>query len=156
MVIRPATPKDSLILSTLCRDVQSLHAKCHPRVFIMPQSDDFAVSFFDEMLVSSDVMIFIAEEGARAVGYVFCRLIDQPGNVFISPNRFLLIDQISVSPDAQGKGVGTALMLRVDVLAGEWGVSKVQLHSWDFNTDAHAFFEKSGYQKFMYRFWKNL
>ena len=62
MEIRPATPKDSLILSALCRDVQSLHAEHHPRVFKMPQSDDFAVEFFDEMLASPEFTAFIAEE----------------------------------------------------------------------------------------------
>jgi len=51
MHIRQAVPVDSLVLSTLCRDVQRLHAENHPDIFKMPQSDDFAVTFFDEMIV---------------------------------------------------------------------------------------------------------
>jgi len=40
MHIRQALPTDSLLLSSLCRDVQRLHAEHHPAIFKMPQSDD--------------------------------------------------------------------------------------------------------------------
>jgi ribosomal protein S18 acetylase RimI-like enzyme len=156
MNIRIATPKDSLILSTLCRDVQSLHAEHHPQVFKMPQSDDFAVDFFDEMLSAPEVTIYIAEEESLPIGYVVCRLFERPENVFTDANRFLFIDQISVRPEAQRRGVGTALLKQAEIRATELGLSKLQLDSWDFNLDAHACFEKFGFQKFNHRFWLNL
>jgi len=156
MEIRPATPGDSPLLSSLCRDVQTLHARHHPHVFKMPQSDDFAVAFFDEMLASADMTIYIAEEGSRPVGYIVCRLFDRPENVFTHASRFLFVDQISVRPGAQRKGIGAALLKRAEGRARELGLSKLQLDSWDFNTEAHAFFEKFGFHKFNYRFWREL
>ena len=155
MEIRSATSIDSLILSKLCRDVQSLHADHHPLVFIMPQSDGFAAEFFDEILASPDFKAYIAEEDGHPLGYILCRQIDRPENAFTYANRFLLVDQISVCPDAQRKGVGTALLKQAEELARELGLAKLQLDSWDFNLDAHTCFEKFGFEKFNYRFWKN-
>lgn len=154
MEIRSATPKDSLTLSTLCRDVQSLHAEHHPKVFIMPQSDDFAVAFFDEMLASPEFTAYIAEEDGHPLGYILCRTVDRPENAFTYPLRFLLVDQISVRPDAQRRGIGTALLKQAEDHARELGLGKLQLDSWDFNLEAHACFEKFGFEKFNDRFWK--
>jgi len=156
MNIRQATPADSFLLSSLCMDVQQLHAEHHPRIFKTPQSADFAAPFFDEMLADPATTIYIAEEDAQALGYIFCNLIERPETPFTYPNRFLHIDQISVRPDVQRQGVGTALMDQVEKLARELGVSKIQLDSWDFNTKAHTFFEALGFEKFNYRFWRDL
>ena len=156
MNIRRATPADSFLLSSLCMDVQRLHAEHHPRIFKMPQSADFASTFFDEMLADPATTIYIAEEDAQALGFIFCKFIKREESPFTYSNRFLHIDQISVRPDRQGQGVGMALMDQVGKLARELGVSKIQLDSWNFNNKAHAFFEALGFEKFNYRFWRDL
>ena len=156
MKIRQATSTDSLLLSSLCVDVQNLHAKYHPDFFKIPTSDDFAMTFFNEMLADPAVSIFIAEENGQALGYILCKLIERPENPFTFAMRYLLVDQISVRPAAQGKGVGKTLIKRAVVLALELNLQRIQLDSWGFNTEAHAFFEKMGFVKFNHRFWKNL
>ena len=156
MKIRQATSKDSLLLSSLCMDVQSLHAKHHPKIFRTPESVDFAVSFFDELLAEPTTNIFVAEENGQALGYVSCKLIERPENLFTYTMRYLLVDQISVRLVAQGKGVGKALIKQAEALASELNIQRIQLDSWGFNTESHAFFEKMGFEKFNHRFWKNL
>ena len=156
MKIRQAIATDSLLLSSLCVDVQSLHAKHHPDFFKMPQSDDFAVSFFNGMLADPATSIFIAEENGQGLGSIMCKLIERSENPFTFAMRYLLVDQISVRPEAQGKGVGKMLIQRAVLLALELNLQRVQLDSWGFNTEAHAFFEKMGFEKFNHRFWKNL
>ena len=156
MNIRRATLEDSPTLSALCRDVQRLHAEHHPQLFKMPHSDGFATAFFDEMLAAPEMTIYIAEEEARPLGYILCRIFDRPENVFTFENRFLFIDQISVRPEARRKGVATSLLQQAEILAKELGLSKLQLDSWDFNLDAHACFENFGFHKFNYRFWMNI
>ena len=42
MHIRRATLDDCLSLSSLCTDVQRLHAEYHSDIFKMPQSEDFS------------------------------------------------------------------------------------------------------------------
>jgi GNAT superfamily N-acetyltransferase len=156
MNIRHADTRDSLCLSSLCMDVQSLHAEHHPDLFKMPQNEDFAVSFFDELLADPAASIFIAEEGEEAIGYVLCKLIERAENPFAYANRFLMIDQISVRPSVRGQGVGTALIQRSEALGKELNVHRIQLDSWDFNVEAHKFFEHSGFEKFNYRFWRDI
>ena len=156
MNIRQATPADSPLLSSLCIDVQRLHAERHPDIFKMPRSEDFATPFFDEMLADPTARIFIAEEDGHAIGYIFCKLFERPEGPFTYANRFLQIEHISVRPEAQRHGVGAALMNRAEELARELRVTKIQLDSWDFNLEAHAFFERMGFEKFDFRFWRKL
>ena len=156
MNIRIATPSDSSILSRLTVDVQSLHAEHYSNVFKMPDSDDFAISFFNEMLADPSVSIFIAEEDGNAVGCIVCKLVERSENSFTFAARVLLVDQISVLPSARGKGVGAALMKRAEELAKALNVQRIQLDSWGFNLNAHEFFEHVGFQKFNFRFWKYL
>ena len=156
MKIRKATAKDRLLLSSLCVDVQRLHAEHHPEIFKLPQSDDFATFFFDEMLADSTTRIYIAEEEQRAIGYIFCKLFERPEGPFTYANRFLQIEHISVRPEARRHGVGAALLKQAEKLARELRVTKIQLNSWDFNTKAHTFFERYGFKKIEHRFWHYL
>lgn len=71
MNIHHATSEDALLLSTLCMDVQRLHAGSYPEIFKMPQGNDITVTFFDEILADPLVRIFIADEdGVRLA--MFC------------------------------------------------------------------------------------
>ena len=156
MKIRRAILQDSLLLSSLCADVQRLHAEHYPHIFKTPKAEDFAISFFDELLADPAASIFIAEEDGQAIGYVVCKLVERPENPFTFASRHLLVDQISVRPSARRQGTGAALMKQAEALAQELGAARIQLDSWDFNLEAHAFFERLGFRKFNYRFWKSL
>jgi GNAT superfamily N-acetyltransferase len=155
MNIRQAISTDSLRLSSLCMDVQRLHAEHHPDIFKIPQNEDFAVSFFDELLSDPATHIFIAEKDGEAFGCILCKLVERQENPFTFVMRYLLVDQISVRPEAQGQGVGAALIKQAVTLAKELNVRRIQLDSWGFNTKAHSFFEKMGFEKFTHRFWRD-
>ena len=154
MDIRQALPLDSLLLSSMSTDVQTLHAVHHADIFKMPENDDFAVSFFEDRLMDPLVTIFIAEEDEQAIGCIVCKLIERPETPFTFAVSILLVDQISVHPSARGRGVGAALMKQAERLAIKLGAQRIQLDSWDFNFGAHEFFERMGFQKFNFRFWK--
>ena len=156
MNTRRAASLDAFILSRLTMDVQRLHAEHHPDIFKMPEREEFAVTFFEKMLSDPTVTIFIVEDHGKEVGCIVCKLIDRPENPFTFPARTLLIDQISVRPEAQGRGAGRALMEQAELLARELNAARIHLDSWEFNLGAHAFFERMGYQKFNFRFWKYL
>jgi len=156
MKIRQAVTGEGLLLSSLNMDVQRLHAQNHPEIFKMPESEDFAASFFEEILADPAMEIFIAEEDGKAMGYVVCKLVERPETPFTFPVRFLLIDQVSVRPEARRKGIGDALFKQAELLARHLNVSRIQLDSYDFNLGAHVFFEQMGFQKITYRFRKHL
>src|SRR6266540_2411906 len=98
MNIRIATREDTSLLSSLCADVQRLHAQHHPGIFRIPEDDGFAITFFGELLVAPTVTILIAEENGDAIGYILCKLIERPENPFTFAMRYLFVDQISVRP----------------------------------------------------------
>jgi ribosomal protein S18 acetylase RimI-like enzyme len=156
MNVRKASVGDSFTLSSLSRDVQILHAQNHANIFKMPDSDDFAVSFFDDMLADPTVTIFIAEDHGNAVGCIVCKLVERPDNPFTFPARILHVDQISVRPEARRRRIGAALLEQAELLAREIKAERMVLESWDFNLNAHAFFDRMGFQKFNFRFWKHL
>lgn len=156
MNIRKAVLADKSTLSALCVDVQRLHAENHPGIFKIPKNNDFAAAFFEDMLADPQVVVYVAEENGQALGYILCKSMERAENPFTYTMRYLLIDQISVRPEARGKGVGAALIERAVTLAGELELPQIQLDSWGFNTNAHVFFEKLGFEKFNHRFWRNL
>ena len=154
MNVRRATSTDSLLLSTLCMDVQKLHAQNHPTLFKEPLSPDFAVPFFEKMVLDDAKYIYIADENEQALGYIFFKVVERDENPFLFSRRYLLIDQISVRPEAQGQGVGKALIQQVEVTARELEIPRIELGSWDFNIGAHGFFERLGFEKRYFEFWK--
>ncbi len=157
MNIRQAVPKDSLLLSSLSMDVQRLHAEYHPDTFKVPKNDNYAATFFEEMLADPQTSILIAEdENGKVLGYILCKLVEREENPFTFASRHMLIDQISVRTAAQRQGIGKALINQAVMLAKGLNVTKIQLISWDFNKDAHAVFEKMGFKKFSHRFWRDI
>ena len=136
MNICRAVSIDSSLLSTLSMDVRSLHAEHHPDLFKVPDREDFAVLFSDQMISDSMIFIYIAEEAGGAAGYILCRIVERPENPITFSSRYLLVDQISVRPGSRGRGIGTALIEQAETLARELSMDKVQLNSWDFNTTA--------------------
>jgi len=111
---------------------------------------------FKELLADPAVHIFIAEDDRKAVGNIVCKLVERLDNPFTFAARILLVDQISVRPEMHGRGIGAALLKQAELLARELKAERIILDSWDFNLGAHAFFERMGFQKFNFRFWKHL
>ena len=150
MEIRKATREDTGILSQMNVDVQVMHAEAQPRLFKQPDGDDFAVPFFSELFDNPNVVIYLAEDECP-LGYVVLRVVRREENPFMHAWNFVYVDQISVQPEYQGRGIGKALMARTEELAREEGLDFIGLDSWDFNTEAHAFFYSLGFEVFNLR-----
>jgi GNAT superfamily N-acetyltransferase len=151
--IRQAGSQDVETLSRLCAEVQQMHAEAYPEIFKEVERPDFAVSFFYQMLANPDHYFFLAE-GELTLGYVFVQMVSREGGLFTYPRLALHIDQIGVTRQSRGKGVGAALLARVSELADELGAEMITLDSWEFNTDAHAFFRSQGFELSVLRMWK--
>lgn len=145
MIVRNATPDDADVLAALNATVQKLHADAEPGIFRQPQSGVFTPKPVAEILAEPSNTILIACDDDVAVGYAWIKLNDRPESVTTHANRWLHIEHIAVRPDAQGKGVGTALVQCAKALAKEQGIAQVTLTSWSFNTKAHRFFAAHGF-----------
>jgi len=145
MNIRNATPEDADALAAINATVQRLHADAEPSIFRQPQPGVFTPKPVAEILAEPGNTILVACNGDEVVGYAWIKLNDRPESVTSHANRWLHIEHIAVRPDAQGKGVGSALMQRAKELAREQGVHQLTLTSWSFNTQAHHFFASHGF-----------
>ena len=60
---------------------------------------------------------------------------------------FALVEDVAVHPDAQGRGVGRALMDEAMRIARDAGCYKLALSSNSKRSKAHAFYESLGYER---------
>lgn len=58
----------------------------------------------------------------------------------------LRIDQLLVDEERRSNGIGTALLSRIEGIAGERGFATVSLHSQVQRSRAHVFYERHGYE----------
>ena len=145
MRTRPATTDDLDILAELCADVQAIHAKAYPDLF-KPASPSQLRPYMEWVFARDNAYIFIVEEDNVALGYVYAQYLDLVESPFKYAEKRVHIDQISVKPSYQGRGIGDLLMQAVVDLAKEKGARRVTLDSWDFNVKAHGFFKKHGFE----------
>lgn len=62
------------------------------------------------------------------------------------------IDELVVDESSRGRGVGTALLDRLTRCARERGCGRIDLHSQFRRTEAHAFYERRGFERRAYFF----
>jgi ribosomal protein S18 acetylase RimI-like enzyme len=90
-------------------------------------------------LQEKDNLLFLAEEQGLIAGFFWAHL----SGAFLSAPYLRFI---AVSPDFQGRGVGTLLLNEFEQQTRYLGKDWFLLVS-DFNTTAQRFYEKQGYQK---------
>ncbi len=146
MQIRQATVDDAELLARLVKPVHDLHAAAYPDFFKPYALSAEWIADFRERLLDPSITVFIAEVDGAAAGYVLTQLVERPDNLYTYAMRFLLVDQISVNPEARSKGCGTALMQAAAELAQARGLKRVVLGVWTFNQRAIAFYERLGFK----------
>ena len=134
MTVRRAVGGDAHALAALNRFVHETHLARRPDYF-KPVRADEAAAWFRERLDERTTAAWIAEAEGRSVGYVLT-----------------FFDQIAVDPVWRRRGVGRALMAAALAEAGSRGMQNIELFSWAFNTDAHAMFQRLGFEPRMLRF----
>ena len=134
MTVRRAVGGDAHALAALNRFVHETHLARRPDYF-KPVRADEAAAWFRERLEERTTAAWIAEAEGRPVGYVLT-----------------FFDQIAVDPVWRRRGVGRALMAAALAEAGSRGMQNIELFSWAFNTDAHAMFQRLGFEPRMLRF----
>ncbi|MBI5931031.1 MAG: GNAT family N-acetyltransferase [Chloroflexi bacterium] len=151
MIIRQATLDDARLLAALSTHVQQVHVEARPITFKPAEVTDELIQFYTDLLPQPDHYIFIVEGDGMAIGYVFVKWVNRPANPFINADHFLHVDQISVNPEARGKGYGKVLMSAVYDLAQQHNIKRITLDVWQFNTSAIEFYLNLGFNPFMQR-----
>lgn len=102
---------------------------------------------------ADDCLVHVAEDGGGTVlGLTLVRL--RPEALSHEPSSHL--EAITVSKDAEGKGIAKALLDAAEHEAGRHGAQTMTLHVISTNTRARRFYERSGYDGEMIRYIKPL
>ncbi|HOR46544.1 MAG TPA: GNAT family N-acetyltransferase [Caldisericia bacterium] len=99
---------------------------------------------FNEWLENPEIGFFVAKENGKLAGFVLAMIIEEPDDLINVP--YVSINELAVSKEFQGSGVGTTLMKRVEEWALENDINIVQLNVWEFNRKAKTLYEKLGFK----------
>lgn len=140
---RLANAGDLEAVNRLLRDVLRIHNEGRPDIFKASgkkYSDDELRAIFR----NPDTPVFVYEEDGKVLGYIFCEIQRHDGTGSLQPFKTLYIDDLCVSGESRGKGVGRILYNRAVELARESGCHNITLHVWQENPGARAFYESLG------------
>ncbi len=111
----------------------------------LPPDAGMAREFIAERLRHRDSVIFLAEQGAVAVGFV--QLYPLFSSTAARPGRLWLLNDLYVVPAARGTGAGRALMERARAHAVETGATGLFLQTARDNTAAQRLYQSLGYRR---------
>ena len=144
MQVRRAQSSDIPALVRLNETVQELHHETEPHLY-GPHRADQIEDFLRSWLESEDKEAWIAHRDSDCLGYLTCVVRRRPETPFSPPGNYLYVDALAVLPEAQGQGVGRALMRQAESRARELGLNRVRLDVRNANPKALRFYEAIGY-----------
>ncbi len=128
----------------LAVSVQQLHADARPDIFQEP--DAAALRGFFAQQLGGESPLFVAVCDGRPAGYLLAECRVREADAFKRACALVYVHQLAVDPSMQSRGVGCRLMRAAVDLANTVGATVVRLDSWSFNTSAHDFFGRQGFQ----------
>ncbi len=99
-----------------------------------------------------DYRIYVAGSGERVLGYV----VLQKGITPEYPGRIVRVVSMSVDISCQNKGIGADFLDKAEDFAREEGAGLVALNCGFSRYGANAFYEKRGYTKLGYNFYRRV
>jgi GNAT superfamily N-acetyltransferase len=104
------------------------------------------------LLPREDTRVFVAERSARVLGVLGLHRMP----VVTSVNDIAMIIALVVTEEAQRTGVGRQLVERAEEEARVWRCGRIMVTSAERRTEAHAFYERLGYEYTGRRFAKRI
>ena len=149
MNVRKATVDDAELVARLGAGIQRMHHEERPDWF-KPADESNAIEMYRELLGDQTVTIYLAE-GEEALGFVVMKVHQRQESPLGFAQTILEVSQIGVALSARRRGVGHELMNAVRERAEQVSARRIILTTWEFNVDAHRFFESEGLEVEMRR-----
>jgi len=155
-IVRVATPADYAGLGQVFEETDELHRHALPHVFRKPEQPAWRETFFAKIMRDANAALLVAEKEGDIIGFVHVFIGESPAIPIIIPRRHAVVENLAVVKRFRRFGIGTALMERAQRWAKSQNATQVDLHVWEFNTGAIAFYQKLGYTMASHRMWKSL
>lgn len=137
-----ARPEDREIINALALQVHAMHVSWQPDIYEMVEEIYTEERFLAAVRERS---LYVARVCGAVVGYAAVKILryDWPGVV---KRKVMLIDEICVHESCCGQGIGTEMMVELQVLARAFGCADLQLNVNAHNDQAAGFYQKCGFQ----------
>lgn len=144
MKITAAKKNDIEEIAMLNIEVHDMHVKWYPEVY---KKLEFAelIKFIEDLMTRNDIKYFVAKENDKVIGYIKLNIVYRE-NIFMNQRNYIDIDQISVTDDSKGKGIGKALIKKAEVFASELGIKRLTLSARTKNINAITAYKALGFQ----------
>ena len=153
--VRLAHSGDADQIASLNAFVQDAHVRAHPNWFRPTELLELR-DWFRTLLLRPEARVWIAESGRAPIGYISLLVLHRPANALVQARRWCEIDNVAVHAEYRRRGVGRSLVEAALAYARESAVTEVELTSWAFNADAHAFFKNLGFVPRSIRFGQSI
>lgn len=144
--IREAGPPEYPRCLDVIRETFEYHLRALPDIFRPTDTPPPSLQLIEDLVDGGAGAFFIAEHGSEVVGIATVRLLATRGVSFLLPRTWGQVDTLGVAEAWRGRGIGRRLMEAAERWSRQRGATEVQLSVWDFNKDALAFYEATGYE----------
>jgi GNAT superfamily N-acetyltransferase len=150
IVVRPFVVDDFAFLASIAQ-------RLHPGQTASPRDPETMAQFFANLASSR----LLSEPGAEAFvatldGAASGVIAVHPDADYFTGHPRAYVDILVVAPEAEGEGVGSALMRHAEQWARDHGCKEVVLDVFAGNRGAQAFYERNGYRPDHIRMTKSL
>lgn len=140
-MLEPATASDREAVNALAMQVHTLHVGWRPDIFFMPQE------LYPQERMEAEIQkksLYVARQNGIVEGYALLerRDVEAPGLV---KRSVLVVNELCVSEDLRGQGVGRSMMEEIHTLAKKLGCTDLQLSVQPENEAALALYRKCGF-----------
>lgn len=139
-MLQLARPVDREQVECIAKEVHALHVSWRPDIYEMPD-ELYSAERFARVL--AEKQLYVAKDREQVLGYVLLKMrsYDWPGVV---RRKVMIVDELAVREEVRNKGIGSAIMDDVKVLARAFGCTDLQLGVYPQNDAAVAFYQKNG------------
>lgn len=143
MQIRRAVLSDIPEIIALYHHLFAAMERLEPEIMRDVEQDE---SFLRETIEGEMGDVLLAVEGERALGFALVKREKTPPYRCMVPREFCFLLDLSVAPEARGRGVGTALLEAVKAWGRARDLDYVELNVFTKNKGAKRLYLREGFE----------
>lgn len=153
--IRPAAAEDYEAVNRIFVSELAHHVSLLPHRFQLAEPV-MSRQWFEDVLTQPDKTLNVALIDGSVVGLILLIESVSLDDPIYRPRRYLEVDELAVLPDYRGQSIGRRLMEVAEQMAADRGIPTVELHVWEANGQARAFYDSLGYRTIRRRLARDL
>lgn len=143
-MIRKANIKDAESIGRILCQVNNVHAKVRPDIFIEGKKK-FSDEELKEILKNSEPEFYVYEINNEVCAYVCVEIHEYEECEFRHKRKELYVEDLCVDENYRRQGIASKLLDYVVELGRNKACDYLTLHVWELNEGARVFYEKEGF-----------